>query len=295
MNEEKDHHFYHYILFFFIITIFFFVFRLIIYFFDLPHQFEFSKDMDFRIFHKGFQNGLICFYKPVSGYVWRPYYLYFWYFIFYPLGIIPIEIGVYIWDILRFILIVFITIKVLKMSKNKIDKVIFKILVIIGYCIDGWFNNSNFIILFFLYQSYVFLENGNKWGFGLFFALAIFKINVILFLPILLIMKKIKIRDLFYFLVPFLLICIPYIAFPDYFMQMINNWLFTNVEIQNLTIFDAILLTALQPGHILFISLFYIILFENIPNSKRKNKIRLLTLITIIIYYAYFGFIALKI
>jgi len=214
------------------------------YFFDLPYPFEFSKDMDFDILHKGFQNGLIDFYKPVLD-PWRPYYLYFWYFIFFPFGIIPLEIGVYIWDILRFIMASYVTIKVLKMSKNEIDKVIFRVLLITGYCIDGWYNGTNFLILFFLFQSYIFLENGNKWGFGLFSTLAIFKINAILFLPILLIIKRIKFRDLIYFLIPFSLICIPYIIFPDYLMQMIGNWFFTGIQMHNITIFDAIILTAL--------------------------------------------------
>ena len=164
---------------------------------------------------------------------------------------------------------------------------IFYILSIIGYSIDAYYNNVNFLIFFFLFYSYIFLERGKKWISGILFTLATFKITALLFLPILLIARKIKWKDLLYFVVPFLIICIPYIIFPNYFFQMFNNWFYSDEEIHGIFIIDSIMWKALQPSHLMFIGLLLIIFLENLTNEHRKNLYRIILVSIITIYYVY--------
>ena len=69
--------------------------------------------------------------------------------------------------------------------ENRKDLYIFYIFCSIGFFIDGYFNNSNFLVLFFLFSSYRAFKKDKKWLAGIFFTLAVFKINAILFLPLL--------------------------------------------------------------------------------------------------------------
>jgi hypothetical protein len=257
---------------------------------------EISKDVDLDILLRGFRNGLIDFYDPIvmppNIPDWPPYYLYFWYFIFFPIGFIPLVIAVYIWDILRFIIVSFIIIKSYTTFKNKKDIFIFYVFLTIGYVVDGWFNNVNFLILLFLFYSYYFLEQDKKLYSGIFFTLASFKINSILFVPILMLAKKIKWKELIYYLVPFILFCIPYMIFPDYFFAMINNWLTSEATVQGLTPLDSILWKALQPSHLMLLGIVYLTFFESINDYKRKDKLRLIVLIALIIYYVYLSIVA---
>jgi hypothetical protein len=133
----------------------------------------------------------------------------------------------------------------------------------------------------------VFLEKDKKWISGILFTLSSFKITVILFLPVLLIVKKIKWKDLLYYLVPFIIICIPYIIFPNYFLQMFTNWFHSDSEIQGILIFDSIMWKALQPSHLMFIGSLLIIFMENIKNEERKNLYRVILVSIITIYYVY--------
>ncbi|MFW9818347.1 MAG: glycosyltransferase family 87 protein, partial [Candidatus Thorarchaeota archaeon] len=207
--------------------------------------------------------------------------------IFYPIYIIPPVIGVYVWDILRLVLVLFIIKKSPKVFKNRKDLLIFYILSMVGYSIDAYYNNVNFLISFFLFYSFVFLEKDKKWISGILFTLSTFKITAILFLPVLLIVKKIKWKELIYYLSPLLILCIPYIIFPDYFFQMFGNWLHSDTEIQGILIIDSIMWKALQPSHLMFIALLLIIFLENIKREDRRNIYRIILVLIITVYYIY--------
>jgi len=288
-DEEKSSLHLYFIYFFTIITITLIILRIFLYFFDISEWIKETKDIDFKILIEGMDNGLINFYDDVAISDWPPYYLYFWYFIFFPMYIIPnnIIIGVYIWDILRLILTIIIVKESPKVFKNKKDLLIFYIMGMVGFSIDAYYNNVNFLISFFLFYSFVFLERDKKWIAGILFTLATFKITAILFLPVLLIIRKIKWKDLIYFLVPFFIIFIPYMIFPDYFFQMVTNWGHSDAEIKGILFFDSILWKALQPSHLMFIGLLLIIFLENIKNEKNKNLYRIILVSLITVYYVY--------
>lgn len=285
--EEKSSLPLYFICFFTIITIILIILR--IFFLDISEWIQETKDIDFKILIEGMDNGLIHFYEHPEELKWPPYYLYFWYFIFFPLYIIPnnIIMGVYIWDVLRLILTIIIVWEAPKVFKNKKDLLIFYLLSIVGFSIDAYYNNVNFLISFFLFFSYIFLEKDKKWIAGIFFTLATFKITALLFLPVILIARKIKWRDLIYYLIPFFLICIPYIIFPNYFFQMFNNWFHSDAEIQGILIIDSIMWKALQPSHLMFIGLLLIIFLENVTNEDRKNLYRIILVSIITVYYVY--------
>jgi len=285
--EEKSSLPIYFICFFTIITIILIILR--IFFLDISEWVKETKDIDFKILIAGMNNGLVNFYDDVAISDWPPYYLYFWYFIFFPIYIIPnnIIIGVYIWDVLRLILTIIIVWESQKVFKNKKDLLIFYILSIVGFSIDAYYNNVNFLISFLLFYSYIFLERDKKWIAGILFTLATFKITALLFLPVILIARKINWRDLIYYLVPFFVFCIPYIIFPNYFFQMFNNWFHSDEEIQGILIIDSIMWKALQPSHLMFIGLLMIIFLENITNEDRKNLYRIILVSIITVYYVY--------
>ena len=170
-------------------------------------------------------NGLIDYYNASSIGGFRAYYLYYWYFLFFPIYILPLEIGVYVWDALRLITAIYVAKNVNKLTDNSTDKVIFFLITGIGFFADMYLNNTNWLIQIFLFQSYVALKNDKKWLSGLLFTLATYKIIVIVFPFILLIVKKIKLRNIAFFFIPFAFICIPYYIFPDYFLSMVYNQL----------------------------------------------------------------------
>ncbi|MFX1395114.1 MAG: glycosyltransferase 87 family protein [Promethearchaeota archaeon] len=272
------------------ITIAFMVLRVILQFYVINPYINRNKDVDYLILIEGMKNGLINFYDEVELSDWPPYYLYFWYFLFFPMYLIPIEIGLYIWDLLRLISAGYIFFKAKDIFENKKDLILFYVLCSIGYGYDAFFNNVNFLIILFLFLSYQSLENDKKWIAGIFFTLATFKINSILFIPLLLVVKKLKLKDLKYFIIPFFLICIPYIIFPNYFMQMINNWLYSDERVQGVLIIDSIAWKVLQPSHLMFISFLILIFLENLENISlegRKSLFRILILSLLLIYYVY--------
>ncbi|MBY8983562.1 MAG: DUF2029 domain-containing protein [Candidatus Lokiarchaeota archaeon] len=290
MNNEREFPIQKYVMIILaMITISFIILRIFINFFDILPWIEETKDIDFIILLEGMDNGLVNFYDDVSISGWPPYYLYFWYFLFFPIKIIPTDglVGVYVWDMLRLVLTILIIRESPKMFKNKKDLHIFYILGIVGYFIDAYYNNVNFLIAFLLFYSLVYLEKDQKWIAGILFSLATFKITAIVFLPLLLIARKIKWKDLIYFLIPFVLIFVPYIIFPDYFLQMITNWGHSDGEIQGVLIIDSIIWKALQPSHLMFIGLLLIMFMENIKNEERKNLYRVILVSVIAIYYIY--------
>jgi len=289
--EEKSSISLYFICFFIIITIFLVIIR--IFFLDMFEWVTDTKDIDFKILIEGMNNGLVNFYNDVDISDWPPYYLYFWYFLFY-LIYLPIYLNpnnlilmIYIWDILRLLLTIIIVREAPKVFEEKKDLLIFYILSIVGFSIDAYYNNVNFLISFFLFYSYIFLERDKKWIAGILFTLATFKITALLFLPVILIIRKIKWKDLIYYLVPFFIICIPYIIFPNYFFQMFENWFYSDEEIQGILIFDSIMWKALQPSHLMFIGLLLIIFLENLKNKDRKNLYRIILVSIITLYYVY--------
>jgi hypothetical protein len=290
MNNEREIPIQKYVMYLLaIMTIFFIILRIFLYVFDFLPWIKETKDIDFKILLEGMNNGLANFYDDVPISVWPPYYLYFWYFLFFPIKIIPTNglIGVYVWDVLRLVLTILVIKKSPKVFKNKKDLLIFYILGIVGYSIDAYYNNVNFLIAFLLFYSFVYLERDQKWIAGILFTLATFKITAIVFIPVLLIVRKIKLKDLIYFLIPFAIICIPYAVFPEYFLQMITNWGYSDAEIHGVLIIDSIIWKALQPSHLMFIGLLLIIFMENIKNVERKNLYRVILVSIITVYYIY--------
>ncbi len=270
------------------ITVILIELRVFLSIFEISEWMQATKDIDFYILIEGMDNGLIDFYNDILISDWPPYYLYFWYFIFYPIYLIPPIIGVYVWDILRLVLVIFIIRESPKVFKNRKDLLIFYILSMVGYSIDGYYNNVNFLISFFLFYSFVFLEKDKKWISGILFTLSTFKITAILFLPVLLIIKKIKWKDLIYYLTPLIILCIPYIIFPDYLWQMVSNWLQPDETVQGLFgILDSVMWKALQPSHLMFIALLLIIFLENIKREDRRKLYRIILVSIITVYYVY--------
>jgi len=273
------------------IVIFSIIIRILNYYIEFPDLIALSKDIDFELLILGQKNGLIDFYIPVDVPSWMPewppYYLYFWYFIFLPMGWFPLPISLLIWNILSVGLVSFVGIRCYDRFENLKDFKIFLTIMAIGYLIDCWYGNSNFLILLFLYLSYDFLEKNKKWISGIFFTLATFKINGFLFLPVILLSKKIKFKDLIYYLIPFTIVCLPYVIFPDFFGQMLYNWGHSDVGIQGLTPLDSIFWKALQPSHLMYIGFLYLVYFEHLEEGIRKIRIRRFVITTLITYYAY--------
>ena len=93
-------------------------------------------------------------------------YLYFSYFIFFPIYIFPSYIGVYINDALRLITVIYIAKNMHKLTEDKNDQLLFYLLSIIGYLADGTLNNNNWFILLLLFESMVQLKRENSEGMG---------------------------------------------------------------------------------------------------------------------------------
>ena len=290
MKDEKEYPIHKYVIYIItLISISYIILRILLYYFDVLPWIKETKDIDFKILIEGMDNGLINFYEDIGISDWPPYYLYFWYFLFFPVYIIPTDglIGVYVWDAFRLILTIVVVNKSAKVFKQKKNLLIFYIFTIVGYSIDAYYNNVNFLIVFFLFYSFIYIGKDKMWIAGILFTLSTFKITAILFLPVLLLSKKIKVRDLIYFIIPFVLICIPYIIFPDYLFQMTSNWLYSDTEIQGLLIIESIFWKALQPSHLMFIALLLIIFLESINIEKKRNVYRLILVSVITMYYIY--------
>ncbi|KKK44460.1 MAG: hypothetical protein Lokiarch_18070 [Candidatus Lokiarchaeum sp. GC14_75] len=290
MKDEKEYPIHKYVIYIIsLISISFIILRILLYYFDILPWIKETKDIDFKILIDGMDNGLINFYDDGVISKWPPYYLYFWYFLFFPVYIIPTDglIGVYVWDALRLILTIVVVNKSAKVFKQKKNLLIFYIFSIVGYSIDAYYNNVNFLIVFFLFYSFIYIGKDKMWIAGILFTLSTFKITAILFLPVLLLSKKIKVKDLIYFIAPFALVCIPYLIFPEYFFQMTSNWFSRDTEIQGLLIIDSIIWKALQPSHLMFIALLVIIFLESINIEKKRKVYRLILVSVITIYYIY--------
>ncbi|MFX1591816.1 MAG: glycosyltransferase family 87 protein [Promethearchaeota archaeon] len=258
-----------------IITIFLIILRIVFYFYS-ENVFAILRDYDYRIFVYENSLGIIDFHKPGEG----TFYLYYWYYIFLPFSLIPTEIGVYIWDIARLIAVIYVFKNIDRISSEKKNIIVFLILSTIGYFADAYLNNSNWIVLLLLFLSYIELENDKKWISGILFVLTSYKLTPILFPIILLIVKKIKLKDILYYIIPLILICLPYIIFPPYFLGFLYNLtLIRGVDpatIPEFIKFLRVVVKAFQTGHVIFYSFMVIVFLENIKDPKRKKIFRII-------------------
>ena len=273
-------------------TLVLFIARSVLNFIDIPSFLYNSRDIDFRILLLGIDRPLLNFYDPVfvpEGVPdWPPYYLYFWYFIFYPMGLMPFDISVVIWDMLRLVISSYLVLKGFKIIKIRLNLLWFYLTIFIGFIIDGWYNNCNFLIMFFLLMSYTSLEKDKMWLSGIFFALSTIKINSVLFLPVLLITRKIKLKDSIYYIVPFTILCLPYVIFPDFlFFPMLANWGDSTPGVQGLTFLDPIIWKAIQPSHLMFLGFIFVIIFEFLEQYKRGHQIRTIIYLIFSFFYLY--------
>ncbi|TFF87513.1 MAG: DUF2029 domain-containing protein [Promethearchaeota archaeon] len=267
-----------------ITAIIFMIFRILFPFFDFPPFMEEFLDGDFYILLDHMKGGLSHFYDPDKARA--AIYLYYWYFMFFPFYIIPSGISVYLWDILRLILFLYIINNLKNITRNDFALYGFILLSYIGFFFDAYLGNSNFLILFFLFMSFKYLEKGNVWLAGLFMALACFKITSIIFLIILLIIRKIKIKEIPKYLAPLLLLLIPYIVFPPLLIQFIDNLFiledaegniisppdFGNPILNFLARIYLFIWQALQPAQIMVYSFFLLLIFQYFIDKKSLKK-----------------------
>ncbi|MHA1148835.1 MAG: glycosyltransferase 87 family protein [Promethearchaeota archaeon] len=248
--------------------------RIILYFMPM----DFAKDIDFKILYSFMNSDITNYYNQCNKeFDARPLYLYFWYYLFYPISLIPFIIAVYLWDALRLITTLYLANYLLKITDD--DKILqyFLMLHVVGFFFDMYFNNTNWLIYLLLYQSYIHYEKNNKVLSGIFFTLATFKINTIVFPIIIFLNKKIKPKDLLYFIIPFTLICLPYILFPDYFFKMYYNWSYiengahvNNFNQTTLWIVYQLSWQLVQPAQLMFAGFIYLCYFKNLHNEKWK-------------------------
>ena len=258
-----------------------------VFYFEDGGRYEFLRDVDFRTFHNLLGNGIIDYYKHNSIDGYRGIYLYYWCFIYYPIWVLPAEIGLYVWDALRLIATLYIAKNLYKITEKKADLIAFFILSSIGYFADAYLNNSNWLLLLLLFLSFIEFKNDRKWLSGILFAIAMYKINVIIFPFVLLISKEIKIKDLLYYVIPFGLLCIPYIIFPEYLSQLLYNWSYVEGGGANdpsiLISLYMISWQAFQTAQLMFLGLIVLILVMNINNEQWRNRTRVFLVLFIII------------
>ncbi|MFX1501790.1 MAG: glycosyltransferase 87 family protein [Promethearchaeota archaeon] len=287
-KEKRDSYLFFYIFVIVLISAFLIALRIIFYFFQEESAITFidllirNRDLNFKTNYDLMNNGIIHYYEDETA-----IYLYFWYFIFYPFYLIPFEISIYIWDLLRLITTIYIAVNIHKIVENKKDLLFFFLFSGMGYFADMYLNNTNWLIQIFLYKSYINLEKDKKLYSGIFFSLATFKIPLTLFPFIFIITKKIKVKDLVYFFIPLVLICIPYLIFPEYLLSMISNWLYITNTTSGpfiLTIF-LIIWRLIQPAHLIFISIILMILIVNIKNEEARNKIGSLIYFIVFVFW----------
>ncbi len=234
-----------------------------------------NRDLNFKTNYDLMYNGIIHYYEYNPVINERAIYLYFWYFIFYPFYIIPQDISIYLWDLLRVIATIYIVINISKIIENRRDLLFFLLFSGIGYFADMYLNNTNWIIQLFLYESYIKLEKNNKLLSGIFFTLCTFKITLIIIPFIFILIKKIKGRDLIFYFLPFLVICIPYIIFPEYFSMMVSNWFQSIETTSGFSIVSIFLIfwRVIQPAQLMFLSVILVIILVNIKKEKQKTSI----------------------
>ncbi len=104
----------------------------------------------------------------------------------------------------------------------------------------------------------------------------------------LLFIKKINIKDAVkYYLLPLFIVCIPYIIFPNYFLQMLHNWLYIEGELKaKMTWWLQIYLIswqAFQTAQLLYVFLMITICLQRVQNTKLRWFLRIFLTSAIII------------
>ena len=280
-GDLKDKSYYNYYIYLIIgISIFFIIERFIINSLDSSNSFinllQEGRDADFRIIYHYMDSGLINMYEDIGN-----LYLYFWYFLFFPFYLIPFEISVYIWDVLRLVSSIYIIKQFHKITDNRKDLIFFIIFNTIGFIGDSILNNTNWLVQFLLFESYLHLKKDNKLISGVFFTIATYKFTALIFPLVLLVVKKIKIKDLIYFYGPFFLICIPYVIFPSYFLDFFNN-LSISREVFPFNVMNSFL-KIFQSPHLLYLCLIALVIIVNMPNKKLQDRMRILLFILFVI------------
>jgi len=268
------------------ITLILIILRILFYFINIELLSENSlifimmknRDLNFKSLYNLMDNGIIFYYQEHPFTQDKAIYLYFWFFIFYPFYLMPMEVSMYIWDLLRLISTIFIIVKIRRITENERDILYFYFFLSIGYFADMYLNNTNWLIQIFLFESYSQLKKEDKRLSYILFALASFKITIIAFPIILLIIKKIKIKEMINFYIPIALISIPYIVFPNYLLQIISNWSESGYSSSSFILFDVFfkIWPLIQMPHLMFISIIALIVLVNIKNEKLKKRLELL-------------------
>ncbi len=278
------------------------VLRIVLTIYFADSRYTILKDVDYKTLYDLMHNGLVEYYQHATIEDYRALYLYFWYFIFYPFYLIPLEIGVWIWDGLRIASSVYVgknfykviiernyPVKTIEKAEVTIDLCVFLLFGAMGFFADMYLNNTNWLIQLCLFQSYKELKKGNKLLSGLLFVVVTYKINVIVFPFLLLYLKKISFKDLKYYLVPFAILMIPYMIFPQYFWQMYGNWIYIENEVQvKINVFLYLYLIswqAFQTGQLMYVSMLVTIFFENIKRLK-NIKIRWAFKFAVVVFIA---------
>ena len=251
-----------------IITIVLIVLRIIFYFLrsDANLIITGGRDADFILIKGMMDSGLVNFYNNT-----RMPYLYYWYFIFYPVYILPTPIGVYVWDVLRLISVMYIAKNINQVTDDEKDLLFFFLFSGVGYIVDMFLNNNNWLILLLLFESYRQLKNENKILSGILFTLTMYKILLIIFPFALIISKKIKFKDFSYYLAPLIIISIPYLIFWDYTLQMFHSWTYRG-EIDLFTNIIALVWQLFQTAQLLFMTFIYLIFLTSIEENKKKVR-----------------------
>ncbi len=184
----------------------------------------------------------------------------------------------YIWDIARLVAVIYMFKNIDRISNDKKNIIVFLVLCTIGYFADAYLNNSNWLVGLLLFMSYGELKKDNKWISGILFAFTLYKLTPILFPIVLLIVKKIKLKDIIYYAVPTLIICLPYIIFPEYFWNFVFNLtLPRGIETTSEIIkFLRVIVMAFQTAHLIFFGFLTLIFIENLKNPKKTSIFRII-------------------
>jgi len=298
-NTERQKSYYkHYVQAIIIISIILITIRIINYFIvadstsnSLLYILKEGKDLDFRVTYllNGFGIGDYYKYGVVDDY--KAIYLYYWYFLFYIIYIIPLQLSLFIWDFLRIISTIYVGKQILKISNNNRDILFFYLFSLLGYAVDMFLGNTNWLLQLFLFEAYIQWKHDRKWLSGLLFTIAMYKVLVVIFPFVLLLNKKEKFKDLIYFFLPFALVCIPYLIFPEYFWQMISNWTYTEEAFEETSLIIKIILVGwrvIQPAQLMVIILIFIIFQEGLEKEKTKERMRLLLGVMLILIQIFF-------
>lgn len=238
-------------------------------------------DADYMLRVDELSNGLFNLYGDLYNTGSLCHYLYYWYFYFFPFWILPPIVGVFLWDLLRLIMFLYIIEKIDNYIKDDMNYLLWIGITQTAFYFDQYLNNANFLIMFFLFVSYEMLLKEKKVAATIFFILGVIKINALIYLVVILVNKKINFRELIvYYVVPLLCVMLPYFIFPDYLYQWLSNLGFfysdlpTEFSMYNLFRFIIIILWKMfQFAQFMFYGFIFALFIE-----ERKEKWRNITI-----------------